>query len=61
MLGKTTEKPTRDGNVKSINDRNARDREPSDLARTTNAGIKRRTRKNRIIGMLTPKLDQEQY
>ena len=40
--------------------RNARDLEPNDLAMTINAGIKSRIRKNRIIGTLTPKLNQEQ-
>ena len=58
IRGKTIENPTREGNEKRSNDLSALDREPSDLAITINAGMKRITSMNRTINTFTPKLSQ---
>jgi hypothetical protein len=60
IFGKMIEKPTSDGNVKSMSERRALERDPRDLASTINAGIKSNTRKRRIINMVTPKSNLKQ-
>lgn len=55
--GNTIENPTREGNVKSKSERNARDLEPNDLARTINAGMNRSTNRKRTMSITTPKSD----
>jgi hypothetical protein len=56
--GKIKENPTKDGNEKRSIERRALEREPSDLAITIKAGMKRSVRTKRTINISIPRSNQ---